>query len=226
MLKPRKRLVRAKIREDKFINYTDSVQSFIEKNSRRLLYAILAIVVVFGIGTIVTVLNASKEKQAAFEGLLARDAYGRGSLDEALTHINILLEDYPRTKASAEGIMIKARVHEQRGEITEAIVEYRKVIDKHSDQDYLAFGAFYSLGSIYFGQGEYEEAANYFSEGASSFPENFNTPYSLLEAGKSYKETRNYQKARGALLRIITEYPKSRAVSKARTELEEIEFMP
>lgn len=226
MLKPRKRLVRAKIKEDKFVIYTARVQAFLSRNSRQLLYGFVLVIVILAIGIGVGWSRSAAGKHAAFASLLARDAYSRGDLDGTLTHANIILEDYSGTKYAAVAGMLKGRVHEHRGELSLAIDAYRKLIGSSGDQKYLAFGAYYSLGSIYYGQGEYEEAARFFIDGATRYPHNFNAAYSLLEAAHSLKQLKKYEQARKVLMRIMSEYPKSRATDEARRELEEIVFMP
>jgi len=226
MLKPRKRLVKAKLKEDKLVTRTAQVQAFVHENSSMITYVLLAVVALVAIGFAIGLSRASAERKATFVNMQARDAYGRGDLDETLTQANIILEDYPGTRSAATAMMLTGRVHEQRGEIPEAIEAFRKLIDKYDRNEYLSFAAYYSLGSIYYGQEEYQEAARWFSDCAARFPKHFNTPYSLLEAGRAYKKSRKYDQAKSVLRKILTDYPKSRAVAKAREELEKIEFMP
>ena len=225
MLKPRKRLTRATLKEDKFVTYTSTVQSFIQKNYLRIVLSVSAFIVIAAVGGFISLSKSSSEKTAAFESFMARDAYGRGEFEEVMKHVNIILEDYPGAKAAASAMMLKGRVHEQRGDIDDAVEVYKNLTKKYSEHKYLGFGAHFSIGSIYFGQEKYEEAAQHFSRAASTYPDNFNAPYSLLEAGISYKKIKMYDKAKTVLKKIISDYPKSRAVSRARNELEEIEFM-
>ncbi|MCF7810775.1 tetratricopeptide repeat protein [bacterium] len=225
MLKPRKRLVKTKIKEDKLVTYTAKAQTFYDQNKRTLLYGAIGIIVVIAIVIGINITRSSAQEKAAFESLLARDALSRGNTDEALTHVNIILEDYPGTRSAAIAMMIKARIHEQNAELNEAAEVFKKLISDYGEYDYLAFGAYYSLGSIYNSWGEYNEAARFYSTGASKYPKNFNAAYSLLEAALCYKKAGKYEQANRTLRRILTDYSKSRATGKARTELEEIEFM-
>ena len=226
MLKPRKRLTRAKIKEDKFVTYTQKTQSFLDEHGFKIIIGAITIVAVVVVALIINYNRASTESKSSFVGLQAREAYGRGDLDETLVHAKTILADYPGSKTAAVAMMLVGRVHEQRGELDDAIDAYKQLIDKYGDQEYLSFGAYYSLGSIYYGLGEYENAARYFSDGATRYPDHFNAPYGLFEAGRCYKKNRKYQKAKATFRLVMSQYPKSRAVDKARRELEEIEFMP
>ncbi len=226
MLKPRKRLVKAKLKEDKLLIYTAKVQGFISRYQRQLIYGLAAVVVIGGV--VITTLwsKANAQKQAAFEGLLARDAYMRSELDEAITRSDMILEDYTGTRAAALALMLKGRVYEQRGELDEAARAFQEVIDDYAAQSYFAFGAYYALGSIHYGRGEYVEAARFYREAAEHYPDHFNAPVSLVEAGHCLKKARRYEQAGRIFRRVMTEYPRSRSVDKARKDLEEIEFMP
>jgi tetratricopeptide (TPR) repeat protein len=225
MLKPRKRLVKTKLKEDRLVTYTAKAQTFYDQNKKTLFYGVIGIILVLAIVVGFNMTRSAAQKNAAFESLLARDALSRGNNDEALTHVNIILEDYPGTRSAAVAMMIKARIHEQSGELNEAAEVFKKLISDYSEYDYLAFGAHYSLGSIYSSWGEYKEAARFYSTGASKYPEHFNAAYSLLEAALCYKKAGMYEQANRTLRIILTDYSKSRATGKARTELEEIEFM-
>ena len=226
MLKPRKRLVKAKLKEDKLLTFTAKFQVFISRYRRYLMYGAAAVVVIGVLGIVTLWSKANARKQAAFVELLARDAYARSDLDETLTQVNIILEDFPGTRAAAQALMLKGRVYEQRGDLDEAARLFQQVIDDYRDQTYLASGAFNALGAIYYGRGDWVEAARYYLEGANRYPTHFNTPENLLEAGRCLKKARRYDQARQALRKVITDYPKSDSVAKARSELEEIEFMP
>ncbi|NQU05552.1 MAG: tetratricopeptide repeat protein, partial [Calditrichaeota bacterium] len=85
--------------------------------------------------------------------------------------------------------------------------------------------AYYSLGSIYNSWGEFDEAARYYSKGPAKYSKHFNAASSLIEAARCYRKTGKYDQAKRALRIVLTDYSKSRATGKARTLLEEIEFM-
>jgi len=225
MLKPRKRLVKAKLKEDKLLIFTARVQSWAMKYQRHLLYGAGAIVVIVALGVAYGMSKSSANKNAAYEVFLAWDAFNRAEYDQAATHAKTVMDDYPGTSSASAAMMLQARVHEQRGEYDEAMKLYREVIDANDDS-YLTFGAYSAAGAIYYGKGEYTEAAKNYEAAADNYPQHFSAAAALLDAGKSLKKVGKFDAAKKVLRRALSDYPKSRVLGEVRTELEELEFEP
>ena len=224
--KPEKRLTKAKGKSDPLNRRIIETQSFLSQYGLLTLYGLAGIVVIIAVFFFVRSSHSKATESASFEALLARDAFARGDYDECLLKAEAIISDYSGTQAEATALMLKGRIHEQRGEFDEAIQVFEKLVRKHRDQPYLAFGSYYALGAIYYGRGEYEKAAHYYNEAVQRQPDHFNAPVSLLEAGSALKKINRYDEAKSAFRRVLTDYPKSRSASKARDQLAEIEFMP
>ncbi len=225
MLKPRKRLVKAKLKEDKLLIYTAKVQVYYDKYQKQLYYGLAAAAAIIVLVFVVRWSFKNAEYKAAFEGMMTRDSYQRGELDDALTRANILLEDFNGTKGAAYALMVKGRVAEQRLEYAKAEDAFLKIVNDYADEEYLAFGACYALGAIHYGRGDYLEAGKWYRNAARRYPEHFQAAESLIEAGISFKRAHRYDDAKRVLRLVLSEYSKSRSVDKARSALEEIEFM-
>ena len=225
MLKPRKRLVKAKLKEDKLLVFTAKAQRYIRQNRRSITFATVGVLVVVCGFAVYNWSQRAEAAEAALDELLMRDAYARGELDSVLVRADRILDDYPRTSSAAAALMLKGRVHESRGEYEEAIETYERLLRKHSGEKYLAFGACYALGTIYLGKDDLEQAADFYLKAANDYPDHFNAPNALLEAGKCLEKLSRYEQAKRAYHKIIAEYPKSRTVNRARQRLTGIEFM-
>ncbi len=226
MLKPKKRLLKAKAEEDKLTTFIDNTRRLLGQYGQWMLYGLAGIVVVLAISMVLQRTKSSTESEAAFDELLIRDAYSRGQMDEALIKAEEVIADFAGTQSAGVALSVKARIHEQRGEFELAIQAYKKLIDEHGDQPYLAFGGYYSLGIIYSGQSDHEQAAKYYRLAAQKYPDHFNAPVCLVEAGRALKKINRYDEAKQMYQQVLEDYPKSRAVSMARDDLAEIEFMP
>lgn len=225
MLKPRKRLVKAKLKEDKLLTYTAKGQKILDEYGRYILYGVIAVVLIISAGLGWNWSKSAAEKDAAFNELLAREAYSMGDLDGSLAKAQVVIDDFPGTNSAAMALSLKGKIHEQRAEFPQAIDVYRELINNYKDHPYLAFGAYFALGAIYYGQSEYEQSARYYAEAAQRYPDHFNAPVSLVEAGRSLKKISRYEEAKRIFRRVLSDYSKSRAVSNARDELADIEFM-
>jgi len=226
MLKPRKRLVKAKLKEDRFVILTAKAEVWFEEHRQHVLYGVVAVVAAVALGLAIGWSKSSTAKNAAFDEMMARDAFARAAFDSALIRANAILEDYSGTSSAAVALMLKGRIFEQRAQFEEAFKAYEEVIDDYSDQAYLAFGAYYALGTIAHGKSDWEKAAEYYEKAASKYPDHFNAAVALLEAGKALDKAHRYPQAKSVYNKILKDYPKSRSVDAARDNLAKLEFMP
>lgn len=225
MLKPRKRLVKSKIKEDKLITYTVKSQAYAKENWKTLGYGIVAVIIIIVAIGMFSISKRSAETQSTFDEMMARDAYARGEFEETLTRIDGILEEYSNTNSAASALMLKGRIFQQSGDHAAAEEAYREVARKFSHEEYLCFGANISLAVIARGREDFSLAADKYLEAASKFPGHFNSPVALFEAGTCLEKISKYDEAKRAYSRILKDYPKSRSADKARNNLADIEFM-
>ena len=206
MLKPRKRLVKSKLKEDKLVTFTVKSQSFVKENSKMLSIGIGAVVVIVIAFGIFNMTSTSAEVQSTFDEMMARDAFARGEMDETLTRIEGILEDYSNTNSAASALMLKGRIYQQGGNPTAAEDAYNEVIRKYSTEEYLSFGANISLANIAHGREDYSLAAEKFIEAVNKNPSHFNSAVALLEAGVCLEKVSKYEEAKRTYLRILKNY--------------------
>jgi len=225
MLKPRKRLVKERIEEDSILTYTAKSEKIIKAYWKRAGYVLAVIVIIFAVFTVQNMSKKNAGAEAEYEEMLARDAFSTNDFDEALKHINILVSDYSGTPAAASALMMQGRINQQRGEYEQASEAFKQIVGKHMDCQYLAFGAFVGLGTIEYGNGNFSKAADHYQAAVKNFPDHFNAPVALIEAGKCLEKISKYEEAKQVYNRILKQYPKSRSANSARDNLAELEFM-
>ncbi|MDP8228042.1 MAG: tetratricopeptide repeat protein [Candidatus Electryoneaceae bacterium] len=224
--KPERGLTKSKGKIDPLAKRITETQSFVSQYGTFTLMGLVGILAIIAVIFYMRSSNSKAAESASFEVFLARDAYARTAYDECLLKVEAIISDYSGTPSEAVALMLKGRIHEQRGEYDDAIRVFERLINKHDDQDYLAFGSYNALGAIYYGRGEFEQSAHHYSEAAHQYPDHFNAPVSLIEAGSVLQKVNHYDLAKKMFRRVLTDYPKSRSASKARDQLAEIEFMP
>ncbi len=225
MLKPRKRLVKAKLKEDNLLIYSAKSQQFFRENWKSLVYGVAAILVVVVVAGFINMTQNAKESDAAYEELLARDAFMQADYEEALKHIDIIQNDFSGTRSATMALFLKGRIHQQRGEYPQAEELFHELANRHKDQPYLAFSAYNALGVIASGNKNYEEAAKNYQAAATHFPTHFNAAVALLDAGDCMKKLSRYEEAKRIYKSVISKYPKARVADQARNNLAELEFL-
>jgi tetratricopeptide (TPR) repeat protein len=225
MLKPRKRLVKAKLKEDKLLTFIARAQAWATKSQKPLLYGVGAAVVLAAGFTAIRVSRVSAGKTAAYEELLARDAFSRGDLDDALNRANAIASDYSGTHSASVASLLQGRIYEQRGELDEAEKAYRKLLGEYAGDEYLGFGALIGLGAVAYGREDFIQAGEFYKRAADKFPHHFSAAEALLNAGRAFKKGGKLDEARRVWRLALSGYPKSRLAGEIRGELENVEFM-
>ncbi len=226
MIKPKKRLVKAQLKEDHFIIFTAKAETWLEANRKEVLYGFTGIILVVALGFIFNWSKANSEKTAAFEELLARDAFARTALDSALIRSDMILDDFSGSPSAAVALIIKGRVFESRGEFDKAVEVYEKALEDYSEEEYIGYGACYALGTIALGRNDFSKAAEFFDKAAAKFPKHFSAPDALVEAGKAHEKAGKFAQAKSSYRKAMGDYPKSRSADAARDNLAKLEFMP
>jgi TolA-binding protein len=226
MIKPKKRLAKAKLKEDRFVILTAQAEAWFEKYRQEALYGVIGVIVLIGAVFAYNWSRQTTEQNASFDEMLARDAYARNDLDSALTRANAILEDYSGSNSAGVALMLKGRILEQRGQLDEAVKVFEEVTDDYSDQEYLGYGAYYALATIALGKSDYETAAKHFESAGSTYPKHFNAAVAYLEAGKAFEKAGKTTQAKSVYRKVLSDYPKSRSADTARDNLAKLEFMP
>lgn len=226
MLKPRKRLVKAKLKEDKLLIFTAKVQAWAVKYQRQILVAVGAVAAAAVLFSVLRLTAAAAERNAAYQSFLARDAFLRDDLDEALAKAGQVIDAYPRAPSAGAMMLLKARILEMRAQFGDVLPLYQQVAKRFRDHPYLAFSAWNSMGAFYWGREEYSRAGECYLQAATKYPDHFHASGALVDAGKAFRKAGRLDDARRCLRLVLTKYPKSRAVTAAREELEQIEFQP
>lgn len=226
MLQARKGLVKTtEKKEDRLLVYSAKIQRFYGQYARAIIYVIGALIVLAIVAGVLVWSKKTEERNAAFAELMARDAFSRGDIDSTLSRANLILDQYPGTTSAAVALMLKGRAHEQRGEFDDAEWAYRELLRKYSEYEYLGYGAHKALGAILNGRGDFAAAGEEFLAAATKYPNVFDAPNALIDAGKNFEKASRYDDAKRAYLMVVKKYSKSRSVDEARRNLTALEFM-
>ncbi len=212
MLKPRKRLTKQKLKEDKFLVTVGKVSDWVDENQKFLyigLFAILAVIV----GSMYYTNSVKKSNNAASAELLkAMRAYERGDYQNSLALLNTLVETYSSTSSAKTGRFYLANTFYQLGDYTNAEQQFKKYASK-ADNDFFEAAALAGVAACLEQQQNYADAAEYYVKSAKL--KTAQASAFLLDAAKSYYQAGQVQMALNILSQLIEEYPDSPLKSDA-----------
>ncbi|EDM34366.1 TPR domain protein [Pedobacter sp. BAL39] len=189
--------------------------SFLEENSKSLLFIGVAIVALIGIYfwyQNVYLKNRALEASAKMyraEQFLTADSLANKAIngDGGYPGLEKIAEEYDNTKSANLANLYLGGIYLRKG-------DYRKAVDalgKYSETgspvaDPLALGL---LGDAYSELKDFKQAATYYKKAADKSSNKFTSPLFLKKLGLVYENLKDYKSAEEAYTKIKTQYPES-----------------
>jgi len=219
MLKPRKRITKQQIKEDKLVTFTAKASSFYTENSRTIMavagvLVVLAVAVGFFINS-----RAQAEKTATFDLTLAKIEIGQQNYDTAAEKLTKIIENYSGTRSAADALFFLGNVYLSQGNWEQARATFQRYLSDYGRDRQLAPAATAGIGLADEQEKEFQEAAQQYLQAADRYPQMYNAPQYLLDAGRCFGLAGDTARAREMFQSIIDRYPKSELKTQAEDEL-------
>ncbi len=221
MLKPRKRLTKRQIKEDKFVTFYFKVQDFISQNSRYVMWGLIGIPVVIFASFVLSRIQKEKEQSANIELSKARIEYFAKNHETAITTLNNLVENYGGTKAGEKGLFYLANAHYMSKNFDEADEYFTKFLGESSDSD-LTVSALAGVAACQEEKGDFSAAAETYKKAADKYEDGFMAPQNLYDSARCFYLSGKIKEATGILTKLIEKYSGSQIKNEAEIFLAEL----
>jgi tetratricopeptide (TPR) repeat protein len=210
MLKPKKRVGRQNLKEDKFVKFIMDSKSYFDENSTKVLtYAgtVIAVILIF---FILNYVNSDKREKA--NGILgiAQIEYSTGNYSKAAQRLKILLEEYSSTNEADQGRFLLANIYYQQKRYAEAQSLYQEFIDSFTGNNILLSSAQAGLAACYEEQNDYKSAADWYLVAAGTAGDFSERDSYRYLAGLCYKKTGNLELAKKQFEQLSQDSQKAR----------------
>jgi TolA-binding protein len=219
MLKPRKRITRQQIKEDKLITFTAKASTFYNQHSRNILagvgiLVVVAVVVAFFINS-----RAQAEKAATFDLTLAKVEIGQRNYDNASQKLAEIVENYSGTRAAGDALFFLGNLYIDQRNYEQARENFNKYLSRYGSDPQFASSAIAGLGFVDEQEKQYREAAEKYLEAANKYPKEYNAPQYFLNAGRCFALAGEISRAKETYKMILDTYPESDLKQKAENEM-------
>lgn len=219
MLRPKKKLTRKEIKQDKLVTYYFKFNQLVQNNFKFVLGGLAAIVLIALVTMMVMNSKRNAEKSASREFLLAMAEYQRGNYTDAAEMFQTMINAYGGTKSAAAGTYYLANAYYQTGKFDQALEFYKKFARKHAGDQLLGRPALIGVANCLVQKQQFKEAAEQFMQVVKKYPKSIEAPESLLNAGLAYFQAQEIKKAETAFEQLVKDYPESSFKTDAETKL-------
>jgi TolA-binding protein len=222
MLKPKKKLSRKKIKEDKLLTSVNKGIDFFNENSKIIISSLIGILVIVTVSYLYVKSKQSANTAAAGRLILAVDIYNTQNYDQAIPALLNISEQFDGTQNAGIASYYLANSYYYKENFSEARKYFKKYIDDYGDDQMFNSTALAGIASCYAHEGNKEEAANYYQSAAEKNPDLFTAADYLFSAVQIFIEMDNIESAKQLLQKLIKHYDKSTKVNEAKMLLAEL----
>lgn len=214
MLRPKKKISRKEIKQDKLVTTYFRIYDRIYNYRKHLIIAGIVIVVA-ALGTILYYNNLQAENERAMTELgkvyplydeARYNAAIYGMPEQNIPGLRDISEQYRRTEAGRIATFYLANAYYHLGEYDDA---YRYFNEFRGDDSLLRASALAGRAAIYEVRGEHARAAELYERAATRFGKTAITPENLKHAGRNYLEAGESTRALRLFEKLKNEYPES-----------------
>jgi len=207
MLKPRKKITKKKLKEDKLVTTVYKTQRFLETEWKKIVIGLGAALIIIFIGNYAYNSGLERENQAAGELFPYEFRYFAAAYDSTLVSgLEQFLVNYEDTDRAASATLYLANTYYYLGDYIKSEELYRKYIDDYSGPDFLKASALGGIAACFEQRKLFKDAAEYYDRAINKYPEVFVTSEHLLGAARVYIELGNPDIARERLEKVVEDY--------------------
>ncbi|MBN2410320.1 tetratricopeptide repeat protein [candidate division KSB1 bacterium] len=215
MLKPRKRITKKTLKEDKLVTFYFKAQTWINENSKTIFISAAAIVIIIAAAFLYNNSKIKSESAASVELARAVSAFQENDIQKALPLLNDIVENYGNTRSGKLALYYLANSFFKNGDYENALKNFKKFSSSFSGDELIKSSAMAGIAACYEQQGDYIQAANQYEKTADKFTKTFKAPTYLVKAARCYNLAQNSEKAKALLDKIIEQYPESKEKDEA-----------
>ncbi|MEO7039470.1 MAG: tetratricopeptide repeat protein [Gemmatimonadaceae bacterium] len=198
----------------------DSLVSWLETNSRQLMYASIGLLVVAGGFWFYKESNRKQAESASTALMEAQSAMAAGNLPLAQSDLEKLIQRYGDTDAGTQAHVLLAQVHFEKGEYQQGIAELKPVTD--AKDAYTAATALNLTGAGEEQSGKYADAAATYEKAAAKAPYKVDHDVFMASAARALTTAGKLDDAK-KIWSTLANDDESPASAEARVRLGEIE---
>ncbi len=215
MLKPRKRLSKKKLKEDKLVTFYYKASAWAEDNSKYVVGAMAAVAVI--VVAVYFYANSQKgnEQKASVELAKATRTFEKGDYQNALPLLTNLVEKYGSTESGNMGFLYLADSFFENNDYENAKINYKKFASVFKGDEHILSAAYGGIAACDEQSKKYQEAAQQYQKTVKKFPDSIFAANYLLRAARCYSLANMPEEAKKVYDELVKDYPDAQEKNEA-----------
>ena len=222
MLKPKKKITKKELKEDKFVKYTLQAKTYLDENSKQVFIVVASVLTVIVLIILFVYVQKSKTEEAQSQLGIAQVEYSNMNYTKAINRLEKLINEYSGTEEADQGLFLLANILYQQEKYEEAKTNFQEFIDSYSGSNILFASGLAGLASCYEFEKNYAEAAKYYALAADKAPDFVESDNYLYLSGVCYAKAGNNEFAIDKFEKILDSHLTTNRVNDAKVQLEKL----
>lgn len=219
MLKPKKRITKQDLKEDKFVKTTLQVKTYIDENYRQVVSVVLGVFAVIVLFIVYGQLKSETHMEAQAELGIAQIEYSNNNLDKASERLISLINEYGSTDEGQQGMLMLANIYFMQNKYEDAEKYFQEFVDSYSGSEILIASGYAGLASCKEVNQDFITAAEYYEKAADKAPDYIESDNFRFLSGLCYKKAGNVADATRIFQEIIDSAKNAQHVRDAESQL-------
>ncbi len=208
MLKPKKKLTKHELKEDKFVKTTLQVKNYVDQNYKQVMTVVLSVFAGIVLLIVYGQFSGESEKEAQGQLGIAQIEYNNENFDKARTRLQRLIENFGNTDEAEQGRLILANIYYNEQDYENAERYFREFTDSYSGSDILLASGYAGLAACLEVKKEFEEAAKLYEKASKQAPDYTESDNYAYLSGLCYNKAGDTDAAR-RIFEHLKEHAKS-----------------
>lgn len=222
MLKPKKKITKQDLKEDKFVKYSLQAKTYLDENSKQVFTAVASILAIILLIVVFVYVNKSKVEEARAQLGIAQVEYTNMNYDKAITRLESLIDEYGGTDEADQGLFLLANIYYQQEKYEDSKKYFESFIDSYSGSNILIASGLAGLAACHEHEQNYSDAAELYTKAAEKAPDFVESDNYLYLSGLCLNKAGDIESAIQKFEKIINSPVTQNRVNDAKAQLQKL----
>ena len=224
MLKPRTRLTKKKLKEDKLVTAYFKAIDYYQLYQKYILGGVGALVILILLIVFVSQTREANELKASGDLAGARAELARMNFPSAIDSLQKTIIRYEGTRSAGDATFYLANTYFFQKQFDLAQKYYEEYLDSYGGDSNITYSAMVGVAACVEENKEFKAAAEMYEKAATKYDEVFNAAEGLMNAGRCYIAAGLKENAKKAYQLVLEKYPNSGYKNNAELNLAELDI--
>lgn len=219
MLKPKRKITRQELKEDKLVKTTLQVKNYFDENNQLIFYVVAGIIVIVLLIMWYRHSSQKTSQEASAQLGIAQIEFTNANYENATNRLQNLIQNYGETAEGQQGLFLLANIYYQYRDYTKAKDYFKRFVDSYSGSNILLASGYAGLAACYETELNFAEAGNLYEKAAKIAGDFIEADDYAYLSGICYKKAGEIGQAKKQFKKLMDDSKPGQRTKDAETQL-------